>query len=123
MQQKLTIRLVYLLSEETVVKELQELNQSFISFGKDIHGKLAQFGKSSLHDIAVFYSGGMSLWNQGLTGVKTIDKLFDAILPYNDYLDCEFIVEDITKVKAHIVHIQKNTNSFECVRYVLLYVL
>ena len=57
----------------------------------------------------------------GLTGVSTIDELFDAILPYNDYLDCELlemIVEeylddgDITKVKAHI----EKVKLFKCTK-------
>ena len=65
------------------------------SLAKDIHGKLTKLGKSSLHDIADFYLGGTQVCTiNKLTGVKTIDRLF---LPYNDYLDCEFIVEEYSE--------------------------
>ena len=65
----------------------------------------------SLYDIAAFIQEARICGIKGLTAVKTIDELFDAILPHNDYLDCELlemIVEqyldddDVTKVKTHI---------------------
>ena len=105
---------VSLLSEEIVVKDLQKLHRSFTSLARDVRCKLdelVKFGKSSLHAIAVFIQEARVCGIKGLTKVRTIDELFDAILPYNDYLDCELLemiveeyldVEDITKVKAHI---------------------
>ena len=59
--------------------------------------------------------------------MKTNDELFDAILPHNDYLDCELlemIVEeylgddDITKVKAHIdkVKLFKRTTPIKALK-------
>ena len=105
---------VYLPSEEIVVQELKQLHRSFTTLAKDVRCKLGELVKSqtlSLYDIAAFIQEARICGIKGLTGVKTIDELFDAILPHNDYLDCELlemIVEeylendDITKVKAHI---------------------
>ena len=105
---------VYLLSEEIVVEELKQLHRSFTSLATDIRCKLDELvksGKSSLRHIAVFVQEAQVCGIKGLTGVNTIDELFDVIRPHNDYLDCELlemIVEeyldddDITKVKAHI---------------------
>ena len=105
---------VYLLSEEIVVEELKQLHRSFTLLATDIRCKLDELvksGKSSLRHIAAFIQEARVCGIKGLTRVNTIDELFDAILPHNDYLDCELlemIVEqyldddDITKVKAHI---------------------
>ena len=105
---------VYLSSEKFVVEELKKLHRSFTSLARDIRCNLDELVKSrkcSLHCIAAFIQEARVCGIKGLTAVKTIDELFDAILPYNDYLDCELlemIVEeyldddDITKVKAHI---------------------
>ena len=105
-------------SEEIVVEELKKLHRSFTSLARDIRCKLDELvksGKSSLHDIAAFIQEARVCGIKGLTGMNTIDELFDAILPYNDYLDCELlemIVEeyldddDITKVKAHVYKVK-----------------
>ena len=105
---------VYLLSEEIVVEELKQLHQSFTSLATDIRCKLDELvksGKSSLRHIAVFVQEARVCGIKGLTGVNTIDELFDVILPHNDYLDCELLEmivvkylddDDITKVKVHI---------------------
>ena len=105
---------VYLLSEEKVVEELQKLHRSFTSLARDICCKLDELvksGKSSLHDIIAYVEEAQVGGMKGLTEVNTIDDLFSALRPHNDYLDCELlqmIVEeyldddDITKVKAHI---------------------
>ena len=105
---------VYLTSEEIVVQELKQLHRSFTSLAKDVRCKLKELVKSgtpSVYDIAAFIQEARVCGIKGLTAVKTIDELFDAILPHNDYLDCELlemIVEeyldddDITKVKTHI---------------------
>ena len=105
---------VYLLSEEKVVEELQKLHRSFTSLARDIHCKLDELvksQKSSLHHITTYVQEAQVGGMKGLTEVNTIDDLFSAIRPHNDYLDCELlemIVEeyldddDITKVKAHI---------------------
>ena len=105
---------VYLSSEETIVEELKKLHRSFTTLAKDARCKLRELVKSgtpSVYDIAAFIQEARVFGIKGLTAVKTIDELFDAILPHNDYLDCELlemIVEeyldddDITKVKAHI---------------------
>ena len=65
---------------------------------------------------------------KGLTEVNTIDDLFTAIRPHNDYLDCELlemIVEeylddddDITKVEAHIdkVKLFKRTTPIKALK-------
>ena len=109
----LSMEKIYIPSEEIVVEELNKLHRSFTSLARDIRCKLDELvksGTSSVHDIAVFIQETRICAIKGLTGVETIDELFDAILPYNDYLDCELlemIVEeylnddDITKVKAH----------------------
>ena len=93
---------------------MKKLHQSFTSLATDVRCKLDELvksGNSSLHHIAAFIQEARVCGIKGLTGVKTIDELFDAILPHNDYLDCELlemIVEeyldddDITKVKTHI---------------------
>ena len=102
---------VSLLSEEIVVKDLQMLHRSFTSLARDIRCKLVKSRKSSLHDIVTYIEEAQVCGMKRLTEVNTIDDLFDAIRPHNDYLDCELlemIVEeylgddDITKVKAHI---------------------
>ena len=104
---------VYLLSEEIIVEELKQLHRSFTTLAKDVRCKLGELVKSriSVYDIAAFIQEARICGMKGLTAAKTIDELFDAILPHNDYLDCELlemIVEeyldddDITKVKAHI---------------------
>ena len=105
---------VSILSEEIVVEELKQLHQSFTSLATDIRCKLDELvksGKSSLHHIAVFVQEARVCGIKELTGVNTIDELFDVILPHNDYLDCELLEmivvkylddDDITKVKAHI---------------------
>ena len=110
----LSMEKIYIPSEEIVVEELKKLHRSFTSLARDIRCKLDELvksGTSSVHDIAVFIQEARICAIQGLTGVVTIDELFDAILPHYDYLDCELlemIVEeylnddDITKVKAHI---------------------
>ena len=121
---------VYLTSEETVVEELKKLHRSFTSLATDVRCKLDELvksGKSSLHHIAAFIQEARVCGIKGLTGVKTIDELFDAILPHNDYLDCELlemIVEmyldddDITKVKAHIdkVKLFKHTTPIKALK-------
>ena len=105
---------VYLLSEENIVEEIQKLHRSFTSLARDIHCKLDELvksGKSSLRHITTYVQEAQVGGMKGLTEVSTIDDLFSAIRPHNDYLDCELlemIVEeyldddDITKVKAHI---------------------
>ena len=104
---------MYLLSEEIIVEELKQLHRSFTTLAKDVRCKLGELVKSrtSIYDIAAFIQEARICGIKGLTAAKTIDELFDAILPHNDYLDCkllEMIVEeyldddDITKVKAHI---------------------
>ena len=104
---------VYLLSEEIIVEELKQLHRSFTTLAKDVRCKLGELVKSriSVYDIAAFIQEARICGIKGLTAAKTIDELFDAILPHNDYLDCELlemIVEeyldddDITKVKTHI---------------------
>ena len=105
---------VYLTSEEIVVEELKKLHRSFTSLARDIRCKLDELvksGKSSIHDIIAYIEEAQISGMKRLTEVNTIDDLFDAIRPHNDYLDCELlemIVEeyldddDITKVKAHI---------------------
>ena len=105
---------IYLTSEEIVVEELKKLHRSFTTLAKDVRCKLDELvksGTSSVHDIAVFIQEARVCGIKGLTGMETIDELFEAILPHNDYLDCELlemIVEeyldrnDITKVKTHI---------------------
>ena len=105
---------VYLLSEELIVEELKTLHRSFTSVARDIRGKLnelVKFGKSSLQDIVAYIEEAQVHGMKRLNEVNTIDDLFDAIRPHNDYLDCELlemIVEeyldhdDITKVKTHI---------------------
>ena len=105
---------MYLTSEEIVVEELKKLHRSFTSLATDIRCKLDELvksEKSSLRRIAAFIQEARVCGIKGLTEVNTIHEIFDAILPHNDYLDCELlemIVEeyldddDITKVKAHI---------------------
>ena len=105
---------IYLTSEEIVVKELKKLHRSFTTLAKDVRCRLGELVKSqtlTLYDIAAFIQEARICGIKGLTGVKTIDELFDAILPHNYSLDCELlemIVEeylnddDITKIKAHI---------------------
>ena len=105
---------VYLLSEEKIVEELQKLHRSFTSLARDIHCKLDELvksGKLTLCHITIYVQEAQVGGMKGLTEVNTIDDLFSAIHPHNDYLDCELlemIVEeyldddDITKVKAHI---------------------
>ena len=100
--------------EVDIVEELKKLHRSFTSLARDIRSKLdalVKSGKSSLHDIVAYIEEAQVSGMKRLTEVNTIDDLFDAIRPYNDYLDCELlemIVEeyldddDITKVKAHI---------------------
>ena len=121
---------VYLLSEEIVVGELKQLHRSFTSLATDVRCKfdeLVKSGKSSLRHIAAFIQEARVCGIKGLTGVNTIDELFDAILPHNDYLDCELlemIVEqylddnDITKVKAHIdkVKLFKRTTPIKALK-------
>ena len=121
---------VYLLSEEIVVEELKQLHRSFTSLATDIRCKLDELvksGKSSLRHIAAFIQEARVCGIKGLTGVNTIDDLFDAILPHNDYLDCELleiIVEkyldddDITKVKTHIdkVKLFKRTTPIKALK-------
>ena len=105
---------VYLTSEEIVVEELKKLHRSFTSLTRDIRCKLDELvksGKSSLHYIIAYIEEAQVSGMKRLTEVNTIDDLFDAIRPHNDYLDCELLEmiveeylhdEDITKVKAHI---------------------
>ena len=105
---------VYLLSEDIIVEELKKLYRSFTSLAKDIRGKLDELVKSrklSIHDIVAYIEEAQVSGMKRLTKVNTIDDLFDAIRPHNDYLDCELlemIVEeyldddDNKKVKAHI---------------------
>ena len=105
---------VYLTSEEIGVEELKKLHRSFTSLARDIRCKLDELvksGKSSLNDIVAYIEEAQVRGMKRLTEVNTIDDLFNAIRPHNDYLDCELlemIVEeyldddDITKVKAHI---------------------
>ena len=105
---------VYLGSEEVIMEQLKNLHRSFTSLARDIHCKLdelIQSGKSSLHDIVAYIEEVQVCRMKRLTDVNTIDDLFDAIRPHNDYLDCELleiIVEeyldddDISKVKAHV---------------------
>ena len=121
---------VYLLSEETVVEELKKLHRSFTTLAKDVRCKLGELVKSgtpSVYDIAAFIQEARVFGIKGLTAVKTNDELFDAILPHNDYLDCELlemIVEeylgddDITKVKAHIdkVKLFKRTTPIKALK-------
>ena len=108
---------VYLTSEEIVVQELKQLHRSFTTLAKDVRCKLGELVKSrtSVYDIAAFIQEARICGMKGLTAAKTIDELFDAILPHNDYLDCELlemIVEeyldddDITKVKTHIDNVK-----------------
>ena len=121
---------VYLLSEEKVVEEIQKLHRSFNSLVRDIRSKLDELvesKKSSLRHIAAFIQEARVCVIKGLTRVNTIDELFDAILPHNDYLDCELlemIVEkyldddDITKVKTHIdkVKLFKRTTPIKALK-------
>ena len=105
---------MHLTSEEIVVQELKKLHRSFTTIARDIRCKLDELvksGKSSLHDIIAYIEEAQLHGMKKLTKVSTIDDLFDAIRPHNDYLDCELlemIVEeyldddDITKVKTHI---------------------
>ena len=104
---------MYLLSEEIIVEELKKLHRSFTTLAKDVRCMLGELVKSrtSVYDIAAFIQETRICGIKGLTAAKTIDELFDAILPHNDYLDCELlemIVEEyldddvIAKVKAHI---------------------
>ena len=105
---------VYLLPEQNIVQEIQKLHRSFTSLARDIHCKLDELvksGKSSLPHITTYVQEAQVGGMKELTKVNTIDDLFSAIRPHNDYLDCELlemIVEeyldddDITKVKAHI---------------------
>ena len=111
-----------LTSEGIVVEELKRLHRSFTTLARDNRCKLDELvksGTSSVHDIAAFIQEARVCGIKGLTGMNTIDELFDAILPYNDYLDCELlemIVEeyldddDITKVKTHIDKVKR----FKC---------
>ena len=110
---------VYLQSEEFIGEELKKLHQSFTSLARDIHCKLRHI-TTYVKEAQV---GGM----KGLSEVNSIDDLFDAIRPYNDYLDCELlemIVEeyldddDITKVKAHIdkVKLFKRTTPIKALK-------
>ena len=110
---------VYLTSEEIVVQELKQLHRSFTTLARDIRcnlDELVKSGKCSLLHIAAFIQEARVCEIKGLTRVNTIHELFDAILPHNDYLDCELlemIVEeyleddDITKVKAHIDKVKR----------------
>ena len=85
---------IHLTSEEIVVYELKKLHRSFTTLAKDVRCKLGELVKSqtlSLYDIAAFIQEARISGIKGLTGVKTIDELFDAILPHNDYLDCELL--------------------------------
>ena len=121
---------VYLLSEENVVEEIQKLHRSFTSLARDIHCKLDELvksGKSSLRHISTYVQEAQVGGMKGLTEVNTIDDLFSAIRPHNDYLDCELlemIVEeyldddDITKVKAHInkVKLFKRTTPIKALK-------
>ena len=105
---------VYLSSEESVVEELTIFHRSFTSLAKDIRCKLEELvksGKVSLHDIAAYIEEAQVCGIKGLTKLNTIDELFEAIRPHNDYLDCELLEmivqeylhdDDIThQVKAH----------------------
>ena len=121
---------VYLLSEEIIVEELKKLHRSFTTLAKDVRGKLDELvksGKLSLHDIIAYIEEAQVSGMKRLTEVNTIDDLFDAIRPHNDYLDCELlemIVEeyldngDITKVKAHIekVKLFKRTTPIKALK-------
>ena len=121
---------VYLTSEEIVVEELKKLHRSFTSLATDIRCKLDELvksGKLSLRHIAAFIQEARVCGIKELTEVNTIHKLFDAILPHNDYLDCELlemIVEkyldddDITKVKVHIdkVKLFKHTTPIKTLK-------
>ena len=105
---------LYLSSEEIVVEDLKKLHRSFTSLARNIRCKVDQLvksGKISLHDMAAYIEEAQVCGIRGLTEMNTTDKLFDAIRPHNDYLDCELlemIVEeyldedDITMVKAHV---------------------
>ena len=113
---------VYLPSEETVVQELKQLHRSFTSLARDIRcnlDELVKSGKCSLLHIAAFIQEARVCEIKGLTGVNTIHELFDAILPHNDYLDCEVLEmivdeylddDDITKLKVHINKVKR----FKC---------
>ena len=116
--------------EENVVEEIQKLHRSFTSLARDIHCKLDELvksGKSSLRHITTYVQEAQVGGMQGLTEVNTIDDLFSAIRPHNDYLDCELlemIVEeyldddDITKVKTHIdkVKLFKRTTPIKALK-------
>ena len=124
---------VYLLSEEIVVEELKQLHRSFTLLATNIRCKLDELvksGKSTLHHIAAFIQEARVCGIKGLMRVNTIDELFDAILPHNDYLDCELlemIVEqyldddDITKIKAHVdkVKLFKRTTPIKSLKDIL----
>ena len=80
--------------EENVVEEIQKLHRSFTSLARDIHCKLDELvksGKSSLRHITTYVQEAQVGGMQGLTEVNTIDDLFSAIHPHNDYLDCELL--------------------------------
>ena len=121
---------VYLQSEEFIGEELKKLHQSFTSLARDIHCKLDELvksGKFSLRHITTYVKEAQVGGMKGLSEVITIDDLFDAIRPHNDYLDCELlemIVEeyldddDITKVKVHInkVKLFKRTTPIKALK-------
>ena len=124
---------VYLGSEEVILEQLKNLHRSFTSLARDIRCKLDELvksGKSSLRHIAAFIQEAQVCGIKGLIEVNTIDDLFDAIRPHNDYLDCELlemIVEeyldedDITKVKTHIdkVKLFKRTTPIKALKDIL----
>ena len=113
-----------------IVEELKKLHRSFTSLVRDIRCKLdvlVKSGKSSLHDIVAYIEEAQVSGMKRLTEINTIDDLFNAIRPYNDYLDCELleiIVEEyldddyISKVKAHIDKVKffKHTTPIEYLR-------
>ena len=121
---------VYLTSEDIVVQELKQLHRSFTTLARDIRcnlDELVKSGKCSLLHIAAFIQEARVCEIKGLTGVNTIHELFDAILPHNDYLDCELLEmiveeylddEDITKIKAHIdkVKLFKHTTPIKTLK-------
>ena len=115
-------RKVSLPSEEIVIEELKKLYRSFTSLVADIRCKLDELvksGKLSLYKIAAYIEEAR-VGIRGLTKLNTTGELFEAIRPYNDYLDCELLEmiaekylrnDDITQqVKAHI----KEVRHFKC---------
>ena len=45
----------------------------------------------SLHDLVAYIEEAQVHGMKRLTEVNSIDDFFDAIRPYNDYLDCELL--------------------------------